>query len=137
MNSHEAARVNLQRAQLILEEARRYEDRGTWNLVVRRAQEAVEVALKGALLWAGIEVPRVHDVGAVLRRNAARFPVEFSQHISRLASISRALTAERERSFYGDEQSGLPPEELYDQQDAQEALERAAFVLDTCQRLLC
>ena len=136
MNSHEAARINVYRARAILEEARRHQAQGVWNLTVRRAQEVVEIALKGVLLWAGVEVPRIHDVGPVLRANASRFPTEFSQHISRLVSISRALAVERERSFYGDELSGLPPEELYDRQDAQEALDRAGFVLDTCQRLV-
>lgn len=136
MDSREAARASIHRAELVLEEARRYEALGAWNLVVRRAQEAVEIALKGALLSAGVEVPRVHDVGPVLRRSAGRFPEEFGRHISRLVSISRALSVERERSFYGDEQSGLPPEELYDQQDAREALERASFVLEVCRGLL-
>ncbi|MFN3742682.1 MAG: HEPN domain-containing protein [Anaerolineales bacterium] len=79
-----------------------------WNLTLRRAQEAVELALKGALWWAGLEVPRIHDVGVVLRQNRHRFPPEFAAHIPKLASISRALAAERERSFYGDEELSLP-----------------------------
>ena len=66
MNTQEAARLNLQRAGMILEEAHRFRDRGAWNLVVRRCQEAVELALKGTLWWAGLEVPWVHDVGVFL-----------------------------------------------------------------------
>lgn len=136
MNTREAARSNLERAGLILEEARRFRDRGAWNLVVRRCQEAVELALKGTLWWAGLEVPWVHDVGVFLRQHRRRFPAGFARQIPRLASISRALSVERERSFYGDEESGLPPEMLYSEHDAAEALEKAAFVLDACRRLL-
>jgi HEPN domain-containing protein len=136
MNMQEAARSNLDRARMILEEAHRYRDRGTCNLVVRRCQETVELALKGALLWAGLEVPWVHDVGVFLRQHRDRFPAEFARQVSRLASISRTLGVERERSFYGDEESGLPPEALYDENDAAEALEKASFVLDVCRALL-
>jgi HEPN domain-containing protein len=136
MNTLEAARSNLERARMILEEAHRYRDKGACNLVVRRCQETVELALKGVLLWAGLEVPWVHDVGVLLRQHRNRFPTGFARQVPRLASISRTLSVERERSFYGDEESGLPPEALYDENDADEALERAAFVLDACRRLL-
>lgn len=136
MNTQEAARLNLRRAEVILEEAQSLKAKETWNLVVRRAQEAVELALKGALLWAGLEVPWVHDVGVFLRQHRNRFPAGFARQIPRLASTSRALRVERERSFYGDEESGLPPEMLYDEGDATEALEKARRVLDACHRLI-
>jgi len=136
VNTQDVARSNLKRARIILEEAYRYRDKDVWNLVVRRCQEAVELALKGTLWWAGLEVPWVHDVGVFLREHRDRFPLGFAQKIPRLASISRVLRAEREQSFYGDAASGLPPEMLYGDQDAVEALEKAVFVLDACRRLL-
>lgn len=136
MNNHTAARANLQRAQRILEEAQLLCERGAWNLVVRRSQEVVELALKAALWWAGVDVPRLHDVGAVLRQQSHRFPASFAGHIPQLASISRSLSAERERSFYGDEVLNLPPEELYFEHDARDALERAGFVLEVCRHLI-
>jgi HEPN domain-containing protein len=46
------------------------------------------------------------------------------------------LRAEREISFYGDEESGLPPEMLYVDADADEALEKARFVLTHVGRLV-
>jgi HEPN domain-containing protein len=136
MNSHKAGRSSIERAALILEEAHRFRDKGAWNLAVRRAQETAELALKGTLLWLSLEVPRVHDVGPFLRQHADRFPSEFAQQLPRLASVSRALAAERERSFNGDEESGLPPETLYSDLDATEALQKATFVLDVCRCLL-
>lgn len=53
-----------------------------------------------------------------------------------VASISRLLRAEREISFYGDEQSGVPPESLYTREDALEALSKAQEVLSECQKLI-
>ncbi|MFA0731905.1 MAG: hypothetical protein LKKZDAJK_000896 [Candidatus Fervidibacter sp.] len=126
----------LQRAAIILEEAKNLRARGVWNLVVRRCQESVELALKSALVTVGVQPPRVHDVGPTLKEHSERFPEEFRRHIPQLASISRALRAERELSFYGDEESGVPPEALYGPGDADEALRKAEFVLEKCQALV-
>jgi HEPN domain-containing protein len=136
MNNHHTARANLHRAQIILREAQRLYEQGIWNLVVRRAQEAVELALKGALWWAGLDVPRFHDVGSFLRENQQRFPEDFAPHIPQLAAISRSLSAERERSFYGDEVLRIPPEQIYSQHDATQALEQARFALEACRNLI-
>ncbi len=135
MNNRQMAWAMLRQAEAILDEARYVYERRRWNLVVRRCQESVELALKAALLWAGAEVPRVHDVGPILRREAQRFPPEFRAHIPTLASLSRALRAERELSFYGDEQSGIPADELYTDLDAQAKLADARMVLEQCRKL--
>jgi len=135
VNLKELARRDLERAGLIFQEARSYKDRGIWNMAVRRAQEAVELALKASLRWAGLDVPRVHDVGPTLKQHTARFPDQFSKLIPKLAEISRALRLERETSFYGDEASGVAAEELYVAEDAEKALEKAEFVLRACEVL--
>jgi HEPN domain-containing protein len=46
------------------------------------------------------------------------------------------LRAEREIDFYGDGQSGVPPEILYTRYDAIEALSKAKEVLDECKKLI-
>lgn len=46
-----------------------------------------------------------------------------------MASISRSLRKEREFSMYGDEESGIPPEELHTRIDAERALNDAEKVL--------
>lgn len=56
--------------------------------------------------------------------------------IPKLASISRSLRNERETSLYGDPETGLPPEELYFENDAREALDKADFVFTICRKLL-
>jgi HEPN domain-containing protein len=68
MNSETALKGMISRASIILLEAEYLKEKEAWNMVVRRSQEAVELALKCALLWAGIEVPRIHDVGPILKR---------------------------------------------------------------------
>ena len=135
MNNRLGARTYVERAGSVLEEAKFLYDREKWNLVVRRCQEVVELALKGALLWAGVDFPRAHDVGATLRRNVDRFPEFFACNVPRMASLSRRLRAERELSFYGDEETGLPPEELYSEDDAREALAQAEWAWELCDRL--
>jgi len=113
----------ISRALIIVEEAEYLQGKQAWNMVVRRSQEAVELALKAALLWAQIEVPRIHDVGPLLKQYADRYPEPFRRYISHLASISRMLRAEREISFYGDEQSGMPLR-AFTQQRMQKKLSR-------------
>ena len=95
--------------------------------VVREAQEIVELALKGMLRQVGIEPPRWHDVGGVLRDHRGRFPAEVGRAIDRLAAISTALRKDRELSFYGD--IDFIPTEHYTQEDAGRARDDAAWVV--------
>ncbi|MHB8118755.1 MAG: HEPN domain-containing protein [Methanothrix sp.] len=64
----------ISQALIIIGEAEYLKEKEAWNMVVRRSQEAVELALKCALLWAKIEVPRIHDVGPILKQYAHRYP---------------------------------------------------------------
>ena len=84
-----------------------------FNVVVREAQECVELALKGALRWVGVEPAKVHDVSEILIEERGRFPEFFEKAMDKLAEISKRLARERGRSFYGDEEKGIPPSELY------------------------
>ena len=83
-----------------------------------------------------IEPPKWHDVRPVLRREQGKFPAWFQEHIDELISISRSLRKERELAMYGDEESGVPPEELYTRIDAEYALNSARKVLDLVNKLL-
>lgn len=136
MTNEEIARAYWDQAAEILREAENLYHRSVWNLVIRRSQEVVELALKGALRWVGIEVPRAHEVGVWLKEHRRRFPADFQQEIDRLASISRRLRREREVSFYGDEEIGAPPQALYTEADAREALQDAAWIMKQVRRLM-
>jgi HEPN domain-containing protein len=96
------------------------------------AQEAVELALKGLLRSCGIEVPHVHDVGPVLKRHRSRLPSLTRSEADQLARISRRLARERSAAFYGEEESDASPHELYDTQDATEAVRDASWAVASC-----
>ena len=134
MTSGEIARSHLRQARLILAEAERYERDGIWHLAVRRSQESVELALKGLLRAAGLEVPHVHDVSAFLVEHSERLPAALMPHLDRLVSVSRRLRREREVSFYGDEESGAAPDRLYTAGDAEPAVADARIVVELCER---
>jgi len=111
-------------------------ERRYFHLVVRLCQEAIELCLKAVLRFLGIEYPRAHDVGYVLRQYRNLFPEWFRVHVDELARISRDLAHNRGPAMYGDEEAEIPPEELYDEVDAREAIKRAKFVYELCSKLV-
>ena len=103
-------------------------DDEAYSDVVREAQEIVELALKGMLRQVGVEPPRWHDVGSILREHSGRFPEPAAAEVDRLAAISAALRKDRELSFYGD--IDFIPTEHYTEEDARRALAGARRVVD-------
>jgi HEPN domain-containing protein len=103
-------------------------DRESWADVVRESQEAVELALKALLRFSSIEVPRVHDVGQILRLESDRLPEMVRAHIEELAATSRSLRRDRELAFYGSED--LTPSEFYQKSDAELARAGARRVVE-------
>lgn len=104
--------------------------------VIRQSQEVVELSLKASLRLIGIEPPKFHDVGPILRRNDGAFPQWFKAEIDEMAYISRILRREREPSMYGDDELALSPDELYSLEDAKKAFEGARLVYGNCERLM-
>jgi HEPN domain-containing protein len=136
LNSLELAKSNLRQAEERIRHAKEAVEEGNYPFVVRQCQEAVELALKASLRLAGIEPPKWHDVGPILKRERDKFPKWFQEKIDELASMSRSLRKERELAMYGDEETGVPPEELYIRSDAEYALNVAETVLSSVNRLL-
>jgi HEPN domain-containing protein len=136
LDSYELARSNVRQAEDRLTTARIALERGNYPYAVRQAQECVELSLKACLRLVGIEPPKWHDVGPIIRRERENFPEWFKEHVERIVSISRSLRKERELAMYGDEESKIPPEELYTRFDAEKAIEDAGFVLEIAKRLL-
>lgn len=132
MTNLELANAWLKQATVILEEAESLLQKQIWHLVVRRCQESTEPALKAILSRIGIEIPKLHDVGHFLKKHESQLPSSITEHLDKLAMISRQLRAERETSFYGDDQLALPPEQIYEKIDAEEALKDAQFVVTLC-----
>jgi HEPN domain-containing protein len=136
LNSLELAKSNLRQAEERIRHAKEAVEEGNYPFVVRQCQEAVELALKASLRLAGIEPPKWHDVGPILKRERDKFPKWFQEKIDELASMSRSLRKECELAMYGDEETGVPPEELYIRSDAEYALKVAETVLSSVNRLL-
>jgi HEPN domain-containing protein len=99
----------------------------SWADVVRESQEVVELALKGLLRAAGVDPPRIHDVGDVLIAERARLPAAIASEVERLAEASRELRRDRELAFYGAED--LTPSDFYHRRDAESAREAARLVV--------
>ena len=102
-------------------------DDEAYSDVVREAQEIVELALKGMLRQVGVEPPRWHDVGSILREHRGRLPDAVAAEVDALAAISADLRKDRELSFYGD--IDFIPTEHYSKQDAERALTDARRVV--------
>lgn len=103
-------------------------DDAAYSDVVREAQEVVELALKGMLRHVGVEPPKWHDVGELLKEHRSRFGEPVSSAIDDLARISAWLRKEREFSFYGD--IDFIPTEQYARPEADRAIADAKQVVD-------
>jgi len=108
--------------------------RDAFSDVVRESQEVVELALKGMLRWAGIDPPKIHDVGDLLLQFAERFEMVSPHELRALADASKELRKEREFSFYGD--IDFIPTDEYDADDADSALGQARLATACLGRLL-
>lgn len=73
--------------------------RAGFSDVVGESQEGVELALKGMLCWAGIDPPKIHDVGDLVLQFAARLEGLSRHELIALAEASKELRKEREFSF--------------------------------------
>lgn len=97
-------------------------DEGSYDDVVRESQEIIELILKGALRFVGIEPPKKHDVGEFFIKNSDKFPEDWQSKLEEIEKISKTLFEERGHSFYGDESSLIPPMFLFDKGDALKAI---------------
>jgi len=71
------ARSSLKEASIRLQTAKKALDDHFFPYAVRQSQECIELALKGALRLVGIEPPKWHDVGIILKKNKQKFPQWF------------------------------------------------------------
>lgn len=100
-----------------------------FNLVVRRAQEVVELTLKGALKMLGVDYPKVHDVAPLFSDQVRqKRGIDEPTILQRIEEVSLWLAQSRAPSFYFDRE--------YSPEDAEQALQDAAFVLNEVRKLL-
>ena len=104
-----------------------YEER-SYSDVVREAQELSELALKAVLRAIGIEPPKFHDVGKLIRENADSLPREMRSGVETIARYSFELRRDRELSFYG--AMDVDPWEDYTSSDADRALRMVDEIME-------
>ncbi len=101
-----------------------------YNIAVRRAQEVVELGLKGALKLLGVDYPKVHDVGPTfVQQVRQKKPAVLSdESLQRVEATSLQLSQIRTLSFYF--------KHGYSKEEAETASAEAEFVLAEIQKLL-
>lgn len=121
MTNLESGERLLQDAKLYLQEAENYFTNEKWNPAVRRAQEVVELSIKGLLKIMGVEYPRVHDPSKYLIKKLEEKEIPISEdEKQRIVNISLILTSKRAPAFYH--------EEDYTREDAEEAIDGARWM---------
>ena len=130
MRNDRAAQSHLADAEIILREAEDSQRLGHYHRVVRKSQEAAELAVKGLFRLWGIEYPRSHLLGRVIKKELVRTKAIDRMAADQLAYDCDSLALDREPSFYGSPE-GVPASQLFDAEDGEDALAKARRVLET------
>ncbi|MCL6610721.1 MAG: HEPN domain-containing protein [Peptococcaceae bacterium] len=134
MNNHTLAQSYLIKAAKRLRVLEVLMEEEAYSDVVREAQEAVELALKGILRQIGIEPPKQHDVGGLILEYRDRLPPAVEKKAEKLARISKWLRKEREFAFYGD--IDFIPTAEYSREDGERAVKDAVFVVEAARAVI-
>ena len=134
MTNQDLVESRMTDARRFLEYAERALADGFFHHVIQFAQRAAELAIKALLAKEGKDAPHVHDLAKLV----STLPVVRnlpSDTQSRLYSSNRDLARERLTSIYGSDE-GVPPEELYEREEAEKALKQGGFVVSTVEALI-
>lgn len=132
----DTAMTNFERAKKLINDARTYKEEAEqafeskeWNRTIRRAQESVELYLKGIMKMMNIEVPKIHDVSKIfvieIEKKGKKLRRETAEKIIRTSS---ALSEKRAPAFYREEE--------YTEDDAKESIEAMRFIAEFIEKLL-
>jgi HEPN domain-containing protein len=135
MTNKGTARAFIEDAAIIMGEASLSMKDAHYHRVIRKCQEAAELAVKGLFKYFGIEYPKSHILGRVIRKELSRFSLFDHEILDKIAYISDSLAFDREPAFYGSIE-GIPASELYDEEDAAEAFENTKWMIETIKKVL-
>ena len=133
MKNNIAGRSYVEDAKIILEEAEESFNKGYNHRAIRKCQESVELALKGILRVVGIEYPKSHRIGVVLKDSALKEKLEEGT-LEKIITIANRLADEREIAFYGLDTSSA--KDMFDEDDASEAIADAHYIMKIIDKLL-
>ena len=128
MNNKLSAKAFLSDAEVIVDESRASFDKKHWHRVIRKCQEATELTVKGLFKYVGIEYPKTHILGRVIKREIGKHNLFGKDDLRKMAYISDSLAFDRGPSFYGSP-DGIPAPDLFDRDDATEALENTKWLI--------
>ena len=135
-SNKELAKAYLEDAEYSFTEAITAYEKGYYHRAIRRLQEAVELSLKAILRYLGIEYPKSHDVSTILYKFKDKIPVELKSRLNQISEISLDLALNRGPSFYGNEDRGIPPKELYDKKYAEEKIKQVKEIIGIIRSLI-
>jgi HEPN domain-containing protein len=99
-NGERADRLYREARQISGEMRRALADEG-WNLATRRAQEALELAIKALLGEMTVDYPKIHDPAPVFIRAIGAHGIEVdAAALDSLAALSQELASIRGPAFY-------------------------------------
>ena len=114
MNNNERAKYYFNIAEEKYREMHYYWDKSNWNMVIRTAQETIELLLKGVLKYINIEFPKEHDIGEYFEKILLKRKISYDKDVMKEIIIaSKELVKKRAPAYYA--------EEFYSQQEAEEA----------------
>ncbi len=87
-------------AEVILDESRDSFDKEHCHPVIRKCLEANEFAVKSLFKYLGIEYPKSHILGRVMKREISRYNLFNKDDLNKMAYISDSLAFDREPSFF-------------------------------------
>ncbi len=128
MTMSRLSKLYINDALIILEEAQQSFEQEHWHRTVRKAQESVELTLKGLLRWAGIEYSKIHKIGEALK-NPKLQAILTQDELQQFATIVDNLTLNRGLAFYGSEDADIGASELFDREAAQKALDECRLIV--------
>ncbi len=135
MNNKLSAKAFLSDAEVIVDESRASFDKKHWHRVIRKCQEATELTVKGLFKYVGIEYPKTHILGRVIKREIGKHNLFGKDDLRKMAYISDSLAFDRGPSFYGSP-DGIPASDLFERDDAEEALENSGWLITMIKSVL-
>jgi HEPN domain-containing protein len=94
-----------------------------FGYVIRVSQEVFELLTKALLIRWNFVVPKTHNLSEDLYDIKELCSKDFQKEINNIIIFSKELRRNREKSFYGDEEEGITPEEMYTKDNAKTYLE--------------
>lgn len=133
MKTKRLGQIFVNDALIILDEAEQSFARKHWHRTVRKAQEAIELALKGLLRWTGIEFSKVHKIGEALK-NPKLLTVLSPDEVPQFATIADNLAIKRGLAFYGSDDKGAS--ELFTHEAARKALDECRLIVRRVEEII-